>query len=260
MATDINDVNRMYETGVISLPRNHKLKNGFDHIMGNLQAILSPRLNEEVIDHLHGMIKMRYTRDIHGVRHQPDIPTTAKGLFDFIATKSTPYETLLLQPAVNILGKDVLIERVQEYESQQDTFFKETTTSCQKSRVKILHRRDYTHMAVTISKQQVLLSTVVEMKEYFSNILQLENTLFEGFEEGNGCTVFFFSITRVAAAQLSDAVGPYMSDLNTTFGMTNLIAFEYCICDLERSSKGKCLFVSVHMHVPYPFAVCTALN
>ena len=263
MSIDINDVKRMYKAGLISLPDNPQLKNGFDDIMGKLQAILSPKLDEQVIGHLRRMIKMKYTRGIHVAGYQPNVPTTAQGLFDFIATKSTPCETLLLQPAANILCDKDLTEGVQNYESQQDTFFRETVTSCQKRTVKLQHRQDYTHMAVIVSKEQILLSTVVEMKEFFSDFLQLENTLFEGFQERKGCTVFFFSITRVAAAQLFDRVEPYMSDLKTKFGMTDLVAFEYCVCDLERSARGKCLYVSVHMHLcvfivvhqPYPFSV-----
>ena len=266
MSTDINDVKRMYEVGLISLPDNPQLQNGFDNIMGKLQSCLSPKHDEQVIGHLRRMIKMKYTRGVHVPQYHPDVPTTAKGLFDFIATKSTPCETLLLQPAANILCDKDLMERVREYESQQDTFLKETTTSCEKCSVKILHRRDYTHMAVIISKKQVPLSMVVEMKKFFSTNLLLENTLFEGFEEGKGCTVFFFSITRVAAAKLFDRVQPHMSELKTKFAMTALIAFEYCVCDLERSAKEKCLSVSVHMHLcfhtcpPTISVFCTTMN
>ena len=267
MSTDINDVKRMYEAGLISLPDNPQLQNGFDDIMGKLQSLLKPHLDEQVIGHLRGMIKIKYTRGIHGAQYQPNVPTTAQGLFDFIATKSTPCETLLLQPAANILGNNDLTERVRDYESQQDTFLKETTTSCEKHRVELLHRRDYTHMAVIISKEQVPLSMVVEMKKFFSTNLLLENTLFEGFGEGEGCVVFFFSITRVAAAKLFDRVVPrHMSELKTKFAMTALIAFEYCVCDLERSAKEKCLSVSVHMHLcfhtcpPTISVFCTTMN
>ena len=252
MATDIKDVERMYEKGVISLPLDSELQDDFDDVMGNFKAILSSELDKQVIDHLHGKIGMKYRRNISGAQYTPDVPKTAEGLFDFIDAKSTPYETLLLKPAAKILGND-MTERVQQYESQKDTFFRETTTSCQKHRQNLPHRQDYTHMAVLISKKQVPLSMMVEMKEFFSNSLQLENTLFEGFEEGNGCVVFFFSITRVAATQLFDTVEPYLSELKTKFEMTYLIAFEYCLCDLERSARRKCLFVSVliymYMHV-----------
>ena len=87
-------------------------------------------------------------------------------------------------------------------------------------------------MAVVISKEQVLLALVLEIKEYFSKYLQLEDTLFEGFES----TVLFFPILTVDAALLSPKVLSHLSELKRMFGMTHLIVFGYFACDLEKAT------------------------
>ena len=233
--------------GELFLPSNPDLEDELDKIMGNLRVSLS-LAETHVISKLQAIVQMKYRRYIHGVRPVPlpPVPNTANGLYEFIAEKSTPYEILLVHHAVEVLENKDLKKDLQEYESKLAEHLNEMLTSCKRKEVTLPLRRDYTHMAVVISKEQVLLSVVLDMKEYFSKYLQLEETLFEGFEEG--CTVLFFSILTVDAALLSPKVLSHLSELKRMFGMTHLIVFGYFACDLEKATIELVVSVCV-LHV-----------
>ena len=233
--------------GELILPRNPDLEDELDNVLGTLRRKLSSA-DSGVISDLHGMVRRKYRRYIHGVRQAPlpSVPNTVDGLCDFIEEKSTIYEILLVHHAVEVLEDEDLKKDLQEYESKLAKHLKEMLTPCKRRKVTLPLRKDHTHMAVVISKEQVLLSLVLEMKEYFSKYLQLEETLFEGFEEG--CTVLFFSIPKVDAVLLSPKVLSHLSELKRMFGMTHLIVFGYFACDLEKATIELVVSVCV-LHV-----------
>ena len=232
--------------GELFLPSNPDLEDELDDLMGTLRGKLSSA-DPKVTSRLHGMVRRKYRRYIHGVRPVPfpPVPDTAHGLCEFIEEKSTIYEILLVHHAVEVLGQEDLKKALQEYESKLAKYLKEMLKSCKRRRVTLPLHKDHTHMAVVISKEQVLLSLVFEMKEYFSKYLQLEETLFEGFEEG--CTVLFFSILRVDAALLSPKFLSHLSELKRMFEMTHAIVFGYFACDLEKATIELLVHVSVCM-------------
>ena len=222
--------------GNISLPENTDLEEQFDKFMSRRFLSKLSSADPERISEIRAMMRIKYRKIVHGVRPVPlpSVPNTADGLFDFIGEKSNFYEILLVHHAVEVLDDEGLKKDLQEYESKLAEHLKEMLMSCKSRRVTLPLRKDHTHMAVVISKEQVLLSLVLVMKEYFSKYLQLEETLFEGFEEG--CTVFFFSILRVDAALLSPKVLSHLSELKRMLGMTHLIVFGYFACDLEKAT------------------------
>ena len=231
--------------GELLLPSNPDLEDELDNVLGNLRVNLSSA-DPGVISRLHGMVRRKYRRYIHGVRPAPlpPVPDTTSELCDFIEEKSTIYEILLVHHAVEVLEDEDLKKDLQEYESKLAEHLKEMLTSCKRRRVTLPLRKGHTYMAIVISKEQVLLALVLKMKEYFSKYLQLEETLFEGFEEG--CTVLFFSIFRVDAALLSPKVLSHLSELKRMFGMTHLIVFGYFACDLEKATIELVVSVCVY--------------
>ena len=242
--------------GELFLPSNPDLEDKLDNILGNLSVNLSSA-DTRVISKLQAIVQMKYRRYIHGVRPVPlpPVPNTVNGLYEFIAEKSTPYEIFLVHHAVEVLEDKDLKKDLRKYEMKLAEYLKEILTSCKRKRVTLPLHKDHTHMAVVISEEQVLLALVLKMKEYFSKYLQLEDTLFEGFEEG--CTVLFFSILTVDAALLSPKVLSHLSELKRMFGMTHLIVFGYFACDLEKATIE--LVVSVcELHVVYKGCTCMA--
>ena len=233
--------------GELFLPRNPDLEDELDKVMEDLHECLSSA-DPGVINRLQRMVRRKYRRYIHGVRPAPlpPVPDTTKELCDFIEEKSTIYEILLVHHAVEVLEDEDLKKDLQEYKLKLAKHLKELLMSCKRKGVTLPLRKDHTHMAVVISKEQVLLSLLLEMKEYFSKYLQLDETLFEGFEEG--CTVLFFSILRVDAALLSPKVLSHLSELKRMFGMTHLIVFGYFACDLEKATIELVVSVCV-LHV-----------
>ena len=172
--------------GHISLPENPDLEDEFDKFMSKKFLSKLTSADPGKISELRAMMRIKYRKIVHGVRPVPlpPVPNTADGLFDFIEEKSTIYEILLVHHAVEVL-EDEDLKDLEEYKSKLAEHLQEMLTSCKRRRVTLPLRKDHTHMAIVISKEQVLLSLVLEMKEYFSKYLQLEETLFEGFGEGS---------------------------------------------------------------------------
>ena len=234
--------------GDISLPENPDLEDKFDKFMSKKFLSKLSSADPGKISEIRAMMQMKYRKIVHGVRPVPLplVPNTADGLFEFIGGKSTIYEIPLVHHAVEVLEDEDLKKDLQVYELKLAEDLKEMLKSCKRRRVKLPLRKDHTHLAIVISKEQVLLSLVLEMKEYFSKYLQLDETLFEGFEEG--CTVLFFSILRVDAALLSPKVLSHLSELKRMFAMTHLIVFGYFACDLEKATIELVVSVCV-LHV-----------
>ena len=248
MDKTIGDIVEMCRKGEVSVPHNPKLEDSYDNIMATFYAILhSADPDSGAIARLQSVLQERYDgKDNQGGRQipLPKVPKTANDLFEFIFAKSTPYEILLMHPAVEAVGHQELTRELREYESKMIKFLQKSSISCKKRQVPLPLYKNHTHMAVVTSKEQVLLAVVLEMKEYFSKYLQLEETLFEGFDEG--CTVLFFSILRVDVALLSPKVLSHLSELKRMFGMTHLIVFGYFACDLEKATIDSEIFVRKH--------------
>ena len=244
----IEEIVDMYrsESTKVSLPEIPKLGDDFDDIMIALNTELSSA-DPKVICKLHGTIRVKYRRYIHGVKpvELPSIPNTAGGLYDFIAAKSTPYEILLVHHAIDVLNAEDLKGTLQSYESNLGNHLRKTLYSYKKKKVTLPLRKDHTHLAIVLSKEQILLSFVLHVKEYLTKYLQLEETIFEGFEEG--CTVLFYSILKVDAVLLAPKILSHSAELKRMFGITHLVVFDYFACDLERAT----IELPVSVCVPY---------
>ena len=231
---EIVDMYRSKSTKV-SLPEIPELEDDFDDIMGSLNAELSSA-DPKMINKLVGVLRGKYRRYMHGVKpgKVPSIPNTARGLCEFIAEKSTTYEILLIHHAVEMLNCDDLRKTLQNYESKLADHLKLTLESYKKRKVTLPIRKHHTHLAVVLSKEQVLLSLVLHIKKYLIKYLQLEEAVFEGFEEG--CTILFFSILQTDAVLLGPKVLSHSAELKRMFNMTHVVVFDYFACDLERAT------------------------
>ena len=236
------------ESTEVSLPEIPELEDDFDDMMGSLNAKLSST-DPQVICKLVGMVRLKYRRYIHGVKpiELPSILNTADGLYDFIAAKSTPYEILLVHHTVDVLDSKDLKGTLQSYESNLGNHLRQTLQSYKKRKVTLPLRMDYTHLAIVLSKEQILLSLVLHIKEYFMKYLQLEETIFEGF--GEGCTVLFYSILKGDATRLlALKIFSHSADLKRMFDMTHLVVFDYFACDLERATIELPVSVCAYLH------------
>ena len=178
---EIVDLYRSEDT-IVSLPEIPELEDDFDKIMERLNAKLSSA-DPKVICELAGVLRGKYRRYIHGMKpvEPPSIPNTAIGLYEFIAEKSNPYEILLVHHTVEVLNCEDLRRTLQNYESKLADHLRLTLESYKKRKVTLPLREDHTHLAVVLSKEQVLLSLVLHIKKYLMKYLQLEEALFEGF-------------------------------------------------------------------------------
>ena len=181
----INEIVDMYRNGVVSLPENPDLEDELDDILGNLLTNLLSA-DSRMIRKLQVIVQAKYRWYIHGAKPVPlpPVPDTADGLYKFIVTNSNPYEILLVHHAVEVLKDKNLKKDLQEYELKLAKHLKALLTSYKRRGVTLPSYKDHTNLASAISKEQVLLALVLNKKEYFMKFLQLEETLFIGFEEG----------------------------------------------------------------------------
>ena len=216
--------------------------------MGKLASELTPAGPKKITE-LRAIIRLKYRRYIHGVRTAPlpDVPDTSGGLFDFIAEKSNALEILLVHHAVDVLECRKLKDDLEKYEGKLAERLETTLLSFKTRKVTLPPRKDYTHMAVVLSKDQVFLSLVLHIKKYLVKMLQLKEALFEGF--AGGCTILFFSILRIDAVLLSPKVISHLSELKRKFEITHLVVFGYFACDLKQASVEVLVSVDVRMHI-----------
>ena len=241
-------VDKYRNGGEISLPENLDLEEEFDNFLCKKFLSKLSSADPGKISELRAVMQRKYRAIVHGGRPVPlpPVPSTPDGLFDFINKYSNFYEILLVHHAVKVLEDEDLKKDLQEYELKLAKHLEKTLLSCKKRKVTLQLRKDHAHMAVVISEEQVLLALLLDLKKYFSKYLQLEKTLFEGFEKG--CIVLFFSILTVDAALLSPKVLSHLSELKRMFGMTHLIVFGYFACDLEKATTELVVSVCV-LHV-----------
>ena len=222
--------------GELLLPSNPDLEDELDKIMGTLRGQLSSA-DLSTISRLHTMVQQKYRRYIHGVRQAPlpDIPNTPEGLYEFISEKSTPYEIFFVLEAAEQLRERTLSIKCRKYKEKLAQCLLDTLTTCKKRKVKLPSLRDHTHMALVISKEQVLLALVLHFKEYYSKYLGLDEALFTGFEKG--CTTVFFAISEDDAKSMANKVPSLIAKLHSQFKATHLVVFGYFSYDFIQFTR-----------------------
>ena len=131
-----------------------------------------------------------------------------------------------------------------EYESVLSTQLMEKLTSCAGRNISLPKYDNHTHMAIAVSKEQVLIALIIHLKEYFSAYLDLKEALFEGFQEG--CTVLYFAITSTDAVLLAPRVLSHLAELKRRFSVTHVIVFGHFVADVERGTIEP--LVRMHLH------------
>ena len=238
----------------VHLPCIPELVEDFEDIMVTMDEKLSSA-DLKTVKRICCKLRLKHRHYIHGVRTAPlpVIPETPRGLYDFIAEKSTPYEVLLVHHTVEYLQCEDLKGALKEYEDKLAKHLESALLYWKKKKVILPSHKDHTHLAVVLRSRPdlVLLSLVLHIKEYLVKMLQLEEALFEGFAED--CTILFFSILTTDAVLLSPKVISHLPELKRKFEITHLVVFGYFACDLELGSVEilvsvkRCMSVTVCM-------------
>jgi hypothetical protein len=164
-----------------------------------------------------------------------NVPDTVDGLIEFISVNTTHYEVFLVRDTIGTLNNGQLQAEWGDYESKLAKHLREKLVSFKDRHITLRLRQNHAHMAV-VTKEQVLLSVVLHLKEYFRDYLGLENALFEGFEEG--CIVLYFSIQEADAKALYDksslkSFTKVFLDLKL-YSVTAIILFGYFSWDADK--------------------------
>jgi hypothetical protein len=248
----------------LSLPDNTDLEVRYEDIMSDLCAQLESAA-KPLITKISSKVCLMNRRLRKGVKPaNVKIPAGPIGLCDFLMGKSTAYEVFLIDPVINILAdeKSNLQQKFSDYKSDLAKYLEETLTSCRKKKVQLKFHHDYTHMACRVSKEQVFLSLMIHLKDYFSKEFNLDYMLFEGFIPGSA--TFFFSMLREHAILLAPKIllEENLKELKDHFGLTDIVVFDYFHCNLEEATvkpmvgntlymlgfhKMKCLWI-IHFH------------
>ena len=236
----------------LSLPSNPELEDEYDDILGSVRVDLS-KADHEVHLRIHHKVCSTYNRLIRGVAHTPlpQVAETSEGLYKFIAENSTPYEIFLVEKAVGELSDEKLTKAFSDYKPKLHLSLQKKLTSYQQRKFIIPRRADHTHLAVVVSKDEVLLSLVLHLKEYFVKYIGLQECLFEGFQEG--CAVFYFAITTADAVFLSLNILSHLAELKRRFTITHVVVFSHFAVDIDQGSVE--LLVSEYLC--YWMCLCT---
>ena len=220
----------LYRKGKLLLPRCPALEHDFADIMGSLNSKLSSA-SPDVRLKIQGTLCSIYRTLIYGIgyRHSPEIyiPPTATDLYKFIDKNSNPYEIFLVEHAVDSLEDVKLKPDFVNYKDKLRGYFERKFED--HKNVTLPSRTYSTHMAVAISEEQVLLSLIIHLKEYFSTYLGLRVCLLDGFTEG--CTVFYFAITTTDAVLLAPRVLSHLAELKR-FRVTHIVVFGHFAVDV----------------------------
>jgi hypothetical protein len=222
----------------LSLPDNTDLEVRYEDIMSDLCAQLESAA-KPLITKISSKVCLMNRRLRKGVKPaNVKIPAGPIGLCDFLMGKSTAYEVFLIDPVINILAdeKSNLQQKFSDYKSDLAKYLEETLTSCRKKKVQLKFHHDYTHMACRVSKEQVFLSLMIHLKDYFSKEFNLDYMLFEGFIPGSA--TFFFSMLREHAILLAPKIllEENLKELKDHFGLTDIVVFDYFHCNLEEAT------------------------
>ena len=228
----------------MSLPCNPKLEKKYDDIISSMKISLQsakPRVRSRI----HHKVCSTYNRLVHGVRPTPlpKVAETSQGLYMFIAEKSTFCEVFLVEEAITELNNEKLKEVFfTEYKPELQKFLEERLASCQQKKVSLPQRADHVHTAV-VTNEEALLSLILHLKAYFIACLELQECLFEGFQDG--CLVLYFAITATDAVFLASKILSHLPELKRRFSITHIVVFGHFAVDIDQGSVE--LLVSVYL-------------
>ena len=247
-SSKLRRVVQMYraENSELSLPANPDLEEIYDDIIFRLRQHLRSAKKKDLL-RVHTIVCNQYRTYIGGIKTGPlpNVRVDSEDLYKFIAEKSNAYEVLLVQNAIDApsLTDKKLKDDFCEYKFQLAKFLSETSITCKKRKIPIPYSRECTDIAVMISGEQVLLSLVLHLKEYFKKYLGLDESFFEGFVEG--CIIFFFAINEVDAVMLAPRILSHSKELKSKFGISHLAVRNYFLCDLVQGTLHTLVCVSV---------------
>ena len=198
------------------------------------------RSNPKVIKRIRTAIRQLYRVLIDGVIQAPvpQVGDTPCEVFEFLSKRSTPYEVFLLQAAMDELSSEKKMKKeFEEYKSELATFFKEKLREFADKVQPLMQGEDLSQMAIEIATNpnELTLSRVFKLQEFFCEYLKLSPVLFEGLLKG--CTILFFAIPRESSLLIKDCIVLHISQLKT-LGVTKIIVFDCFAADLEAATTS----------------------
>ena len=235
--------------GEVRLPRNPDLEKKYDNILWSVKGSLSSA-TPKMIEKAHYFVYKMYERLYDGMTAAPpEVAHTSDALCKFIDSLSSPYEVFLVERAVDGVSDEELKKALCDYKLELCKYLEEKLYSCQSRNVTLPQRTDHTHMAIVITKEQALLSLVLHLKEYFVAYIGLQQSLFEGFQEG--CSVFYFAITTADAVLLAPKVLSHLAELKRRFNVTHVVVFNHFVLDVDKGSIE--LLVSAYIFIVHTY-------
>ena len=229
----IKHVVHTYRKGDLQLPSCPELERDFAGIMGSLNRQLSTAAVGMRLE-IKGSLDSIYKTLVYGIgpRSSPEVPSTGKGLYEFIRDFSNPYEVFLIEHAIGILKDKNLKPKYDEYKHKLCMYFEKELKSYEWKNVSIPSMQDLSHIAVVVKREQVLLSLIIHLKEYFATYLGLHTCLLDGFTEG--CTVFYFTVTTLNRSYLYSRILSCSTELRRQFSVAYLVVFGHFVVDLDQ--------------------------
>ena len=153
------------------------------------------------------------------------------GCINLLQLGSLRMSLFLLHDAFMEMENADLQAKFKEYESVLSSHLTEKMTSCALRKVSLPIGGNHTHMAIAVSKEQVLIALVIHLREYFYHYLSLQDLIFQGFQEG--CMIVYFSITLHDAAFLAPKILFHLAELKSRFNVTHVIVFGHFTADVD---------------------------
>ena len=222
-----------------SIPLNAALVRKYSHLMAKLEDAID-RSNPKAIKRIRTAIRQLYRVLIDGVIQAPvpQVGDTPRDVFEFISDRSTAYEVFLLQAAMDELSSEEKMKKeFEEYKLELAKFFEEKLKEFADKLQPLMQGEDLSQMAIEIATNpnELTLSRVFRLREFFCEYLQLSPVLFEGLLKG--CTILFFAIPRESSPFIKDCIHLHISQLKM-FGVTKVVVFECFAADLEAATTG----------------------
>ena len=231
----IEQIVHTYRKGDLQLPSCPKLERDFAGIMGSLNRQLSSAAVGMRLE-IKGSLDSIYKTLVHGIgpRSSPEVPSTGKGLYEFIRDYSNPYEVFFVEHAVSILKDKKLKLKYDAYKHKLCTYFEKEIKSYEWKKVSIPSMQDLSHIAVVVKREQVLLSLIIHLKEYFATYLGFHTCLLDGFTEG--CTVVYLTATTLSPSLLYSRILPCLTELRQ-FSVAYLVVFGHFVVDVDQPTN-----------------------
>ena len=218
----------------VCLPVNVALVDKYSRFMGELENAIDDS-NPRDVKKIRTAVRELYNRLPCRPPQDKDVVVgkQAEDVFEFISRRSTPYEIFLIQNAIHNLDVEELKKTFYDYQSQLARFLEENLAGISEKLQPLMQEEDLSHMAVELrtNPDELPLSRVIKLKDYFCYYLKLSPTLFQGFQKG--CTLLFFAVSRAAAALSSYCILSHLAQLRMEFDVTKLIVFGHFAVDLE---------------------------